>query len=523
MQLLVDKVIIWWYGYVDKGGLTAALVLYLRQVNITLPAHLVTAAVRTDPDYPSLIAASRSLETLQVPAQTIRLNPEALSQLNYPLLVRLTQDREVFGVLSPHTSGHYQFKAAGIPNQYLSYEELTTSWSGHAILAEPNPQPVKTHASTPALAIGLLSAVFLMLWLSGMHYLPTPLMISQGVKLAALGISLILFLQDQGWSQLAEQLCNPKKSGSSCTMLSKTAGNLLPGLSWSALASFYFASMLVLSMASTQTQQLTALMQLSQWLSFGALSVVIYSVSYQGLVAKTWCRLCMSINLLLCIDALILHNPYTNLPPLPPYPYLFFAALIALLIATLLYTLTLLLRKDKDLTATNRKYNRFRFSEEARAALLSGADTHGLQTTSSTQSVKGTLLLCLACPYCKTVFQQCLPLLRNEATRASIEVFVGDQTKSSPAYRKLALALYALRDQTQYLDFIERWYDQYDTVDPATFLAQYAPLNQPVPQEAAAAFHDRLQRIQQSGIRMYPSQLYQSRLIPAPLGLTDFF
>jgi len=115
-------------------------------------------------------------------------------------------------------------------------------------------------------------------------------------------VSVLLLVQSIDNSNPIVQVLCGKDSKTNCNaILTSDAAKVFDGLSWSEVGFFYFSGSLLTSILTAGN---VSSLETLAWVNLLCLPYTIYSIYYQSRVAKVWCLLCTSVQIILWTEFL---------------------------------------------------------------------------------------------------------------------------------------------------------------------------------------------------------------------------
>ena len=370
---------------------------------------------------------------------TARFDKEKLPEIPTPFITQVNGKRQVnqFTVVKEINNKHAHYYDPEMQSwRVVTLDDFAEKSSGTVLMAEIE-EPVKEKDYEKKVAeekqirltqtlmvvclpsFLLLSATFDFINVGSLAILPALYAVLALVGVA-ITVLLLWYEVDQTNVALQDICTGGKKVNCSAILQSKDAK--IFGISWSTLGFIYFTGSLTILLFSglTNVMVLTVL----SWITLIATPYVFYSVYYQWRVAKEWCVLCLSVQVVLalqCIvtfiagwhDIAILQN--TNLVDL------FITTISSFAIPFIIVTLLIpALRKSKESEHLTQELQRLKHSPEIFTAVLEKQkaiehSTQGLGITMGNPN--GSVKIVKVCnPYCDPCAKAHMPieeLLRN--------------------------------------------------------------------------------------------------------------
>ena len=161
---------------------------------------------------------------------------------------------------------------------------------------------------------------------------------------------------------LLHKVCTSIKKGNCDAILSGRRSRLFSWLSWSEVGFFYFAGgLLALLFVRPMSQAMTIV----AYLNLLALPYTVFSIYFQGRIAKQWCVFCLAVQALLVFGAVNVILYHVMLPLTHISVDAVFTSLFLYMIPILSwYAVKPWLLKLQESTNTRREYMRLKFNTE---------------------------------------------------------------------------------------------------------------------------------------------------------------
>jgi uncharacterized membrane protein/thiol-disulfide isomerase/thioredoxin len=267
---------------------------FLQYLKAPVSKSYVEKLVLSHPDFPSLLSISDVFHRLGINHRVTRIEKEKVSDLEYPFLLPLDKGRGDILVVSND-------------NSLQKLKERLQEWSGVVLLAEPtatindrvNNELYHKETNLRQYSTGIvltLTCFFLFFIFNSTSWVNASLLT---LSVSGLIVGYFLFAKELGISYAAvDAFCNTGKN-TNCDRVLKSDVTLF-GINFSdaVLAYFLFQTITLGAMAWLPQLAGTILFVFSV-MSWVALPIVIFSLYYQQVIAKTWCRLCLVVDALL--------------------------------------------------------------------------------------------------------------------------------------------------------------------------------------------------------------------------------
>lgn len=193
---------------------------------------------------------------------------------------------------------------------------FTQKWSGIALLIEPDERSgetdyiskrraeIRQNLRTPFLVVGIVAS-FLLWFVSVPGIFPTPLWSLNALwavkVVGTLVCSILLWHSIDADNPFIRTFCSLDSRNHCNSILHSKAARLWGWLGWSEIGFVYYAGGLTALLLSLSNPQANVF----PWLLIGsllALPYTLFSVYYQAVVARQWCLLCLSVQILLGLE-----------------------------------------------------------------------------------------------------------------------------------------------------------------------------------------------------------------------------
>ncbi len=290
----------------------AAIIKLLRSLKIAVDPEIIIAELEKHPDYPSLLAISDVLTVFNVENVALRVNFNELGDVTVPFLAHTNGGDMV--LVKKAEKAYYHLSSDKWNNHKVNADEFKKMYNGVVLTAAPSVEtesPAKIsfllkQIKTPSMfACTLLILASALLFHTGyISRIDLPLALLTLFKTIGLITSLLLLIQSiDSNNPLVQVVCQTRGKTDCNAILSSKAAKLQIAegvqLSWSEVGFFYFAGtwLLLLFGGNSHVEwQIIAL------LNFISLPYTVYSIYYQGRVAKQWCVLCCTIQAVLWLE-----------------------------------------------------------------------------------------------------------------------------------------------------------------------------------------------------------------------------
>lgn len=273
-----------------------------------------------------MLAYADALDAWKIENAAVRITAEQLVELPTPFVTYSRRQGGMFSVVRNVTDGIIERldTEAGWVKDKL--EDFLPDWSGVVMLAEPNEHSGENEYETKQrnerlqairlpLAFTLLGCIILTVFALNAATLTTYSFAFGFTKTTLAVITTLLLVKSIDTNNaFVNKLCNAGTKLSCQSILESDAAKLTPWLSWSDVGFIYaVGSLISLLFSLSAPANFNAFILFTLCTSgLGAL-FSIYSVYYQGFIAKMWCPLCLGVVAIFWVElALTASYVYAN-------------------------------------------------------------------------------------------------------------------------------------------------------------------------------------------------------------------
>jgi len=312
-------------AHTSQTNAQATVGVLLRQLWVPVTSQTIKQTLRQHPDFPSLLSLSDALDEWQVDNAAIQLgHVEQLRELPTPFVVHSTNAGGLYLLIESIANGTVSsFEPASQQRQTEPEAQFAKHWSGVVLMAEKTEQSgvadYQTHRRQeiienlrwPSVLIGALLVVCVVLLTVSESLTPLGWLWVL-TKAVGLTISLLLVQKQLGHSNnLTDTLCKITGKAGCDEVLNAPAATLGGILPWADVGMLYFSGGLLLSgLAGFQP----VLWPLVGGLALLALPYTVFSLYYQGVVARQWCTLCLGVQVVLLTEGILAIVQGVSLP-----------------------------------------------------------------------------------------------------------------------------------------------------------------------------------------------------------------
>lgn len=278
---------------------------FLELLKIPISKRYVKNIIHSHPDFPTLLSISDTLERLGIEHSVGRLKKENLIDLPYPYLLPITTGKIL--VIKSRTD-------------LINHEDELEFWSGVVLQAKSKTETrdktniaiLNAEIQIRNYAIGLIAVLSILLFIPILYSFSWFLLALLITSIFGLIVGYFLVAKELGVSYKAiDSFCNVKEN-INCDKVLKADIKLF-GVNFSDAVIIYFLFQIIsLAFAVTLPEVTQTLLNALALISTFTIPTVLFSIYYQKFIVKTWCRLCLIIDILLSVQAIVFCYGYLN-------------------------------------------------------------------------------------------------------------------------------------------------------------------------------------------------------------------
>ncbi|UKJ07507.1 vitamin K epoxide reductase family protein [Solitalea lacus] len=291
----------------------------LQLLKVKVTGITLEKTLQEHPNYPSLLSVTDALTSWKIETLAIKVAPEKMQELPLPFMTQVKGDRHnYFAVVNKLDEGKITWQdPASAKWKTIPFDEFNKKSTGIVLLAEPleqagekdyksayKSQLVKSIA--PALLLILLTVYSFGLVINSFYTTGAnalfPALLFTTKLVGVLITSLLLWYEFDKNNPLLQKICTGGSKTNCNAILQSKAAKAWGEITWSDLGFIYFTGgVVVLALSNLNKSMLSSL----AWFNLLALPYIVYSLYYQGKIAKQWCRLCLGVQALLALEFII--------------------------------------------------------------------------------------------------------------------------------------------------------------------------------------------------------------------------
>jgi uncharacterized membrane protein len=266
------------------------------------------------PDFPTLVSLSDVLTDVKVDNMATRINPYQLSEIPLPAIAHF-EDGSGYATIHKIADNQVEWLHDKMGIRRESIADFSQKWQGITLLAQPNENSgednftknrrfeIIENLRNPFIMSGLILILgyFIRYNFSNIS-IENPNNFYAFVIAKFVGVivsSFLIWYSIDANNSFLRSVCEINSKTNCGNILNSEAAKIFGWLTWSEIGLFYFTGgFLALIFSNNLTETLLIL----KWLNILALPYTVWSVYYQGFVAKEWCVLCLTVQVLLWVE-----------------------------------------------------------------------------------------------------------------------------------------------------------------------------------------------------------------------------
>lgn len=294
--------------------------LILNLFNIKYTQKYLKDSLFTHPDFPSLLAVRDSLNEYKIESLAVKIDFNKIKEIPLPCIVQLGKNNSSsFNVLKSVNKDKVTLYQNNKKVVEYSKEDFINIWSGICLLVQPSNESKEIGIERKILEKRIVNFLKISLTLFFLFWVVDTILVSNVLGnylsisllgytfLKMLGVVSCVFLlwfEIDQYNPVIQNLCSRgnKKINCNAVLNSKYSKLLKGNISLSILGfSYFFSTFFYLVFYNFLPDTLL----ISYTLSIATVPIVLFSVYYQALVIKTWCKFCVVVQIVLLGEVMI--------------------------------------------------------------------------------------------------------------------------------------------------------------------------------------------------------------------------
>ncbi|NGP87490.1 vitamin K epoxide reductase family protein [Fodinibius halophilus] len=387
---------------------------YLNYLDIPVSSSYCEKLVASHPHHTTLLSIADTLKLLGVPNKIFRIKREELENISFPYVLHLNTDSgELIAIMDSKDLEEKQ--------------PFLEDWDGVVLKAEPTPiisdEENQSHISkerdakiSSVLFVAAVAFLLFLLFIQNISWVYFSFLITAA---AGTVLGYILVAKDLGIEYKAVMsFCNKGGMRTSCDqVLGSQDAKIFGRVTFSdAVLSYFSFQLIIVGLIAPVYENPVGFLWVLSMLSVPALPIIGYSLYSQFFKLQYWCKLCLFVDGILMIQA-VLGGLMYSMATITVADYSFFAIGVSIflftVVSSLIFLLKLKLAAGKRATQAEIKANRIKYNPSVFSWLLSQEKQLNitpfdkeLQVGSPTGSIKIVMAASFSCIHCKKSFQK---------------------------------------------------------------------------------------------------------------------
>jgi protein-disulfide isomerase/uncharacterized membrane protein len=405
------------------------VVEYLKELNIPVSSTYCKKLIRSHPDYPSLLSIADTLERLGIGYQATKITKEIVEQLDFPYLLQFNGDQGELKLIMnqkdlPEIDDSERYTRGAV----LQVEPTDSITDGN------NNEQRSEETFLKATSISLIAAIAGMVAFSSIQVSSWMHVLLLITAIAGSMTGYLLIAKEVGVTyKPVESFCKQGEKTNCDAVLQSEDTQLFGKATLSdAVATYFIFQLLILSLFIPFVENELSFLAVLTVLSAVAIPVIGYSLYYQMIKVKTWCRLCLAVDGVLAVQAALFGGRYfhsslqsANIQPgvLVTSGFFFIAVGAAVLL------IKNKLREAKKATEVEIRASRIKNNPSVFLHLLTQqrqvhipSDGMDLEIGKSDAPITLLMIGSLGCGPCKVGFEKAMQLVRAYPLKVSLRI-----------------------------------------------------------------------------------------------------
>ncbi|MBY0477001.1 MAG: thioredoxin domain-containing protein [Chitinophagaceae bacterium] len=480
------------FSTVSQHNSIAVTQQLLNSLQVPFTFGTIKDSIKQHPDYPSIAAVHDTLKEYKVDNLVLQTGPDKLDELPLPFIAHVKGKSAGFITVTMVTANEITyFKKNSLHDTVTTNrDEFLKNWSGVSLLAEKTEQSgEKDYKANRKKEMWenlrlpfLIATVIILLFFSitnGSTFSYFLLAITLLKLMGVIVTGLLLWYEIDKSNPFLQKVCSGNKASNCNAILQSKEAKLFGIISWSEIGFFYFAGGLLFVIPSLEGSA-----QILAWLNLLALPYTFFSIYYQWRIAKQWCPLCLAVQALLVLEAVVFFTAEYYKPLISSLPAYYILLTTFLLPVLFWFFVKPYMLQSKEAEEYRKRFYRMKRDGRIFEALLAKQkrvtiSTEGLGITLGNPQATNTIVkVCNPyCGPCAKAHPEMHELLHaNDDLKVQIlftATAVQTDRRSKPVKHLLAIA--EKKDQQLTEQALDDWYLS-ETKDYEVFASKY-PMN----------------------------------------------
>lgn len=365
------------------------VVRFCKLLEIRVTETTLKKEISEHPDYPSLLSVSEVFHLFKIDHLPLKTTISSFDSFSAPFIVQIneqTSGQTLFAIVNKvlpdgMISWYHPEKKK---NEHIRKEEFEKLFTGYVMLAKANEMSGETNYRIKrkeekfhnlrnlflilALPTLLLISISCTIFINGISESILPVCYILATLAGTIISALLLLYEIDQHNPAFQKICHGGHK-TNCGAILNSAASHIWGISWSSIGFTYFfgtfIALLVTGLVNTNMLFIVAFCNLM------SIPYIFFSIFYQAKVAKQWCPMCLSVQIVFVLQFLIsLLGHFLLMPTLNIIPIMLGIAACFGFAFLFVQLLTSFLKKTKECKYTQQEINRLKHNPDIFYALL---------------------------------------------------------------------------------------------------------------------------------------------------------
>ncbi len=296
---------------------------FCQLLRVKVTATSLRKKITEHPDYPSLLSISDTLRIFKVANLGLKTTTNNFHTFPTPFIVQVKGNKSghnLFGIINellPNQKISW-YNPEKKKNEQTSKNDFNDLFTGYVMLAESNTDSGETEYEKKRneqrmrnfwnTVIALILPILLLLIIGYTSFMKGflnsffPICFALVTLAGTITGALLLLYEVDQHNPVLQKVCHSGKKTNCGAILNSEASHIW-GISWSSIGFAYFCGMLIALMTTSLTG--ATMLSVAALCNLLALPYIFFSLYYQGLIARQWCPMCLTVQASLVLQFLI--------------------------------------------------------------------------------------------------------------------------------------------------------------------------------------------------------------------------
>lgn len=516
---------------------TRVTYLFLRRLGVLVTKGFLKKEIQTHPYYPSLAALSDILNAYKVDNSALRVSINDIESIPIPFIAHLNMGNGTFAIVEKITPSEVHFSLDEKKIKIISKTDFIKIWDNVILTASINDKSTEPNfyenrkaelLTTLKLPIFILASTFILISSfiinqPSVYFLPLFITKCIGLFFIWLLVKHELGLQ----SDLTDKLCTMTKSTGCNEVLNSKASKLFGVFQLADIGLVWFVSSYIYLLITSIKGVVQSDVNIFGWFALMSIPVIIFSISYQLLIVKKYCPLCLGVISMLVADTILLFTVYHFSFVLPQsYSLLLLSSSLIIVLFAWSVIKPFLMSRERSKNFEI-KYLHLKRNPLVINSLLADSEEYDIGTifkpvriTKSETDIVITEVINPYCNPCKHAFQKIEQLINvSNGQCPSIQFVFLTQTKDKEnSMTKTAMHLIAIAEQNNPELMKEALSEWYRIMDYEKWSTTYPVM---LEENHFNTLKDHAKWAAENNIQATPTTFVNTKMLPTNIEISD--